>query len=148
MKKNLFYLLFCTLFLFLGLNLFAQTEKKPEFLTKETFKQKVWNYEASPNEVKYLGNKPCIIDLYADWCGPCKRIAPFMDEFCKTYDGEIYVYKINVDKQKELAALFQASSIPVVVFFPMQGTPTATKGALPKEQYIQLINQILLKKKN
>jgi thioredoxin len=146
MKKTALSMFFSALFLISGLNVFAQTEKKPEILTKETFKQKVWNYEASPNEVKYLGNKPCIIDLYADWCGPCRRIAPFMEEFCKMYNGEIYVYKINVDKQKELAALFQANSIPVVVFFPMQGQPTATKGALSKEQYIQLINQVLLKK--
>jgi thioredoxin len=146
MKKSLFYAFFCALFLILGLNLFAQTDKKPEFLTKETFKQKVWDFEANPNEVKYLGDKPCMIDFTADWCGYCRRIAPFMEEFCKTYQKDIYVYKINIDKEKELRDMFQARSIPVVIFFPMQGQPTATKGALSKEQYIQLINQVLLKK--
>jgi len=128
-----------------GLTVIAQKEKKPEMLTLETFKQKVWNYEESPNEFKYLGDKPCMIDFYADWCRPCRMIAPFMEELCNTYSEEIYVYKINTDQQKELAALFQARSIPMVIFIPLQGQPASTLGALPKEQYEQYIKQILLK---
>jgi len=134
------------LFFLSGITLSAQKEKKPELLTKETFKQKVWNYEASPGEFKYLGDKPCMIDFYADWCRPCRIIAPYMDEFSNIYANEIYVYKINTDLQKELAALFQATSIPLVVFIPMKGQPASTLGALPKEQYEQYIKQVLLNK--
>jgi len=134
-------------FCFLPSALSAQSDKKPEMLTKETFVKKVWDFKANPNELKYLGDKPCMIDFYADWCGPCRRIAPFMEELAKTYAGEIYVYKINTDQQKELAALFQARSIPMVIFIPMKGQAQATRGALPKEQYDQLIQQILLGRK-
>jgi thioredoxin len=137
----------CLLILLSSLTLVAQTDKKPELLTKETFVQKVWDYTKNSKEFKYLGDKPCIIDFYADWCGPCRRIAPVLDEFCKTFGGQIYVYKINIDQQKELKSLFQVNSIPVVLFVPIKGQPTFTRGALPKEQYEELINQLLLEKK-
>ena len=146
MKKTAFYLFLIATFFLSGINIFAQIEKKPEFLTKETFKEKVWNYEASPNEVKYLGDKPCLIDFTADWCGWCKKIAPFMDEFCKKYDGEIYVYKVNCDKQKELQALFQIKGLPTVLLFPMNGQPTSIRGAVSKEQYEESIKKVLLGK--
>jgi thioredoxin len=146
MKKLTTYLFLCAIFILSGLTSVAQTGKKPELLTKETFLKKVWNYVESPNEFKYLGDKPCIIDFYADWCGPCKRIAPFMDEFSNTYDGKIYVYKINTDQQKELAALFQAKSIPLVVFIPTKGKPSSALGAQAKETYEQYIKQLLLTK--
>jgi len=146
MKKTIFYLFLSALFLFCGLTLTAQTEKKPELLTKETFKQKVWNYEESPKEFQYLGDKPCLIDLYADWCGWCRKIAPFLEELCNTYKGEIYVYKINTDKEKELQALFQAKGLPTVIFIPMKGQPTAVRGAQSKDQYNQYIQQLLLEK--
>jgi thioredoxin len=145
MKKVTICLILSILFIFSELTASAQQEKKPELLTKETFKQKVWNYDVSPNEFKYLGDKPCMIDFYADWCRPCRIIAPFMDEFSKSYAGEIYVYKIDVDQQKELAALFQAKSIPMVIFIPMKGQPQSTVGVLQKEQYEEYIKQILLK---
>jgi thioredoxin len=146
MRKKAICMLWSVLFILSGLTLTAQKEKKPEMLTKETFLKKVWNYEASPNEFKYLGDKPCMIDFYADWCRPCKMIAPFMEELCNTYSKKIHVYKINTDQQKELAALFQAKSIPMVIFIPMKGQPASTVGALPKEQYEQLVNEILLNK--
>ena len=146
MKKIAPYLLLCAFFLLSGFVVTAQTAKKPEMLTKETFLKKVWNYVDSPNEIKYLGDKPCVIDFYADWCGPCRRIAPYMEEFSNAYDGKIYVYKINTDQQKELAALFQARSIPLVIFIPMKGKPTSTLGAQTKETYEQYINQFLLNK--
>ena len=146
MKKNVIYLLFSTLFIFSSLLLTAQSEKKPESLTKETFKQKVWNFEASPNEFKYLGDKPCIIDFHADWCGWCKRIAPTLEELCKTYDGQVYFYKIDTDKQKELQALFNARSLPTILYIPMKGKPTMIPGAVSKEQFIQNIQQYLLAK--
>jgi thioredoxin len=139
--------MFLSIFLFCaGFSLAAQTEKRPELLTKESFQKKIWNYKESPNEFKYLGDKPCMIDFYADWCGPCRRIAPFMDELYKAYKGTIYVYKINTDQQKELAALFQAKSIPLVVFIPMKGKPASALGAHPKDTYEKLIQQYLLDK--
>jgi thioredoxin len=136
---------FSVLFIISGITLSAQTDKKPEMLTKETFMKKVWDYAKDTSEFVYLGDKPCIIDFYADWCGPCRKIAPYMEEFSKSYN-DIYIYKINVDQQKELAALFQARNIPTVIFVPMKGQPTATKGAYPKEEYVKLIDKILLNK--
>jgi thioredoxin len=143
MKKITLYI---ALFFFWSVTLLAQTEKKPELLTTETFKQKVWDYEASPNEIKYLGDKPCLIDFYADWCGWCRKIAPFMEEFCNTFDGEIYVYKVNTDKHKALQALFQIKGLPTTMFFPMKGQPTTIRGAISKEQYEQTIRQVLIGK--
>ncbi len=116
-------------------------------LTKETFMQKVANFEANPKEWKYLGDKPCIIDFYADWCGPCKAVAPILEELAKTYDGEIYVYKINTDEQQELAGAFGIRSIPSLLFVPMDGKPQMSVGALPKAQMVEAINSILLLKK-
>ena len=146
MKKITFYVFLITLFLFSGLTLTAQTGKKPELLTIETFKQKVWDYKASPKEIKYLGDKPCLIDFYADWCGWCKKIAPFIEELGNAYANEIYVYKINTDQQKELQALFQATGLPTVIFIPMKGQATAVRGAQSKDQYEQYIKQLLLAK--
>ncbi len=116
-------------------------------LTKETFMQKVANFEANPKDWKYLGDKPCIIDFYADWCGPCKAVAPILEELAKTYDGEIYVYKINTDEQQELAGAFGIRSIPSLLFVPMEGKPQMSVGALPKAQMVEAINSILLGKK-
>jgi thioredoxin len=142
---------FGVLFLMTGMMLYAQTEKKPEMLTKETFLKKVWNYEKNPTEWVYEGDKPCIIDFYADWCGPCKQIAPCMEEFVNTYDGQIYVYKINTDQQKELTAIFQAQNIPKVFFIPMKGQPIPVVGVdrrgvqYQKEKYQEIIETVLLK---
>ena len=116
-------------------------------LTKETFIEKVANFEANPKEWKYLGDKPCIIDFYADWCGPCKAVAPILEELAKTYDGEIYVYKINTDQEQELAGAFGIRSIPSLLFVPMEGKPQMSVGALPKAQMVEAINTILLGKK-
>lgn len=116
-------------------------------LTKETFFEKVANFEANPSEWKYLGDKPCIIDFYADWCGPCKAVAPILEELAKTYDGQIYVYKINTDEQQELAGAFGIRSIPSLLFVPMTGKPQMSVGALPKAQMVEAINAILLGKK-
>jgi len=116
-------------------------------LTKEAFMQKVANFEANPKDWKYLGDKPCIIDFYADWCGPCKAVAPILEELAKTYDGQIYVYKINTDQEQELAGAFGIRSIPSLLFVPMDGKPQMSVGALPKAQMIEAIDRILLEKK-
>jgi thioredoxin len=115
-------------------------------LTKADFLAKVMDFEKNPTEWKYLGDKPCIIDFYADWCGPCKAVAPILEELAKTYDGQIYVYKINTDQEQELAGAFGIRSIPSLLFVPMNEKPQMSVGALPKAQMVEAINSLLLKK--
>lgn len=115
-------------------------------LTKAEFLAKVANYEASPSEWKYLGDKPCIIDFYADWCGPCKAIAPVLEELAKEYDGQIYIYKVDTEKEQELAGAFGIRSIPSLLFVPMEGQPQMAQGALPKETFKKAIEEVLLNK--
>lgn len=117
-------------------------------LTKAEFLTKVANYEANPSEWKYLGDKPCIIDFYADWCGPCKTIAPILEELAKEYDGQIYIYKVDTEKEQELAGAFGIRSIPSLLFVPMDGQPQMAQGALPKETFKKAIDEVLLKKAN
>lgn len=115
-------------------------------LTKAEFLSKVANYETNPTEWKYLGDKPCIIDFYASWCGPCKTIAPILEDLAKEYDGQIYIYKINTEEEQELAGAFGIRSIPTLLFCPMGGAPQMAQGAMPKESFKQAINEVLLKK--
>jgi len=115
-------------------------------LTKTEFLSKVVNYEKNPTEWKYLGDKPCIIDFYASWCGPCKTIAPILEDLAKEYDGQIYIYKINTEEEQDLAAAFGIQSIPTILFCPMKGDPQMAQGALPKESFKEAITGVLLKK--
>lgn len=132
----------------------TKTESKPKteskvktiHLTKADFLAKVANYETNPEEWKYLGDKPAIIDFYASWCGPCKMIAPILEELAEEYDGEIYIYKIDTEKETELAAAFGIRSIPTLLFVPMDGQPQMAQGALPKETFKEAIQSVLLKK--
>ncbi|HPE55364.1 MAG TPA: thioredoxin [Bacteroidales bacterium] len=127
----------------------AQDEEEPktEHLTVETFKEKVYDYEANPDEWVYEGDKPCIVDFYADWCKPCKLIAPILEELAEEYDGQIIVYKVNTEQQRELSRVFGIRSIPSVLFIPTEGKPQMTQGALPKETFKQVIDEFLLGKK-
>lgn len=113
-------------------------------LNRQQFLDKVCDY-TQEEEWKYKGELPAIIDLYADWCGPCRRMAPIMQELAKEYAGRIIIYKINVDQEKELAALFQASSIPLFVLIPSKGLPQLISGAADKEVFKQAIEEFLLK---
>lgn len=115
-------------------------------LTKAEFLKKVYNFEANPNEWKYEGDKPAIIDFYATWCGPCKAISPVLEELAKEYDGKIYIYKIDVDQEKDLASAFGIRSIPTLIFAPMGKDPQVIQGALPKDQLKKAINDVLLSK--
>jgi thioredoxin len=115
-------------------------------LTKAEFLSKVANYESSPTTWKYLGDKPCIIDFYASWCGPCKTIAPILEDLAKEYEGQIYIYKVNTEEEQELAAAFGIRSIPTILFCPMDGAPQMAQGALPKDSFKQAISEVLLKK--
>ncbi len=115
-------------------------------LTKAEFLSKVANFEANPTEWKYLGDKPCIIDFYASWCGPCKTIAPILEDLAKDYDGQIYIYKIDTEAEQGLAAAFGIRSIPTLLFCPMNGTPQMVQGAMPKDAFKKAIEEVLLKK--
>ena len=117
-------------------------------LNKALFLKRVINYEKNPNKWVYLGDKPAVIDFYADWCGPCRRLSPIIEELAKEYSGEIYFYKINVDNEKELAETMGISSLPTLVFVPMKGTPSATTGYLPKDALKGVIDDVLLEKTN
>lgn len=113
-------------------------------ITKEEFLTKISNYEASPTEWKYLGDKPCIIDFYADWCGPCKMVAPVLEELAAEYSDKIYVYKVDTEAEQELAAAFGIRSIPTLLFCPMNSAPQMAQGALPKASFKEAIENILL----
>jgi thioredoxin 1 len=117
-----------------------------ELLTTATFKEKVHNYEIN-KEWKFEGKNPCIIDFYADWCGPCKMVAPVMEELSKEYKGKVDIYKVDTEDQQELASIFGIRSIPSVLFIPKEGQPQMSTGALPKAAFVQLINDVLLKEK-
>ncbi|MCB2220122.1 MAG: thioredoxin [Bacteroidetes bacterium] len=114
-----------------------------EHLTKQTFFDKVFNYEKN-KEWKFEGDKPCIIDFYADWCQPCKMVAPILEELSEEYDGQINIYKVDTEAEQELAAAFGIRSIPSLLFCPKDAQPQMAMGALPKETFKQVINDVLL----
>lgn len=101
--------------------------------------------DISQAEWKYLGDKPAIVDFYAEWCGPCKRIAPILEEIAKAYDGKLYVYKVNVDDAYEVAEAFNIVSIPTLLFIPMEGNPEKRVGLIGKETIEGIITEQLLK---
>ncbi len=113
-----------------------------EHLTKETFLSKVFNYEIN-KEWKFEGNKPCVIDFYADWCGPCKMVAPVLEELAKDFEGKLDIYKVNTEEEQELASFFGIRSIPSILFVPATGQPQMAMGALPKETFIKAFKDVL-----
>ena len=117
-----------------------------EHLTKETFKEKVFNFELN-KEWKFEGTTPCLIDFYADWCGPCKMVAPLLEELQKEYGSNIVIYKVNTEDERELAAMFGIQSIPSLLFVPVDGQPQMAMGALPKTTFERAINEVLNVKK-
>ncbi len=114
-----------------------------EHLTKETFLKKVFNYEQN-KEWKFEGDLPCLIDFYADWCGPCKVIAPVLEELSVEFAGKINIYKVDTEEQQELAAAFGIRSIPSLLFCPVGDQPQMAQGALPKNDLKRVINEVLL----
>lgn len=121
---------------------------KPIHITKEDFLEKVHNYEKDGDKWQYLGDKPCLIDFYADWCGPCRSIAPVLEELADEYKDDIYIYKVNTDEEQELAGAFGIMSIPSLLFCPIGEEPQMATGALPKATFKKAINEVLLKKEN
>lgn len=118
-----------------------------EHLTTETFKQKVFNYEVN-KDWKFEGNKPCLIDFYADWCGPCKMVAPVLEELQEEYKGKIDIYKVNTEDQQELASVFGIRSIPSLLFVPLNDQPQMAMGALPKDSFVRAFEDVLKVKKD
>lgn len=120
-----------------------------KLLVKSDFLKTVWNYETSPQEWKFLGDKPAIIDFYADWCGPCKIAAPILEEISHEFAGKVDVYKIDTEKEKELAAVFGIRGIPAFLYIPKDGKPVMTSGIArskeeTKKMFVDNINKILL----
>lgn len=126
-------------------NAATETKGEVEYLSYDTFLTKVWDFETNNQEWIYEGEVPCVIDFYADWCGPCKRVAPIMDDLAAKYEGKVKIYKINTDKERQLSSAFGIRSIPSVLFVPMKGKPMMQTGALPRDQYIKIIEDELLK---
>jgi thioredoxin len=125
----------------------ATESAKVVHLNTQMFIDQIFDYKSSPTKWVYKGDKPAIIDFYADWCGPCKRVAPIMEQLAGEYAGQINIYKVNTDEERELAGqVFGIRSIPSILYIPVEGQPTMYTGAFPKERYVELINEILLKK--
>lgn len=111
-------------------------------MTTVEFQNKIFDYKIDPNVWKYKGTRPCVIDFYTTWCGPCKMIAPVIEQLAKEYDGKVDFYKIDTEKEPELAALFGIRSIPTLLFIPTNGMPQMAQGALPKEMMIKAMTDI------
>jgi thioredoxin len=112
------------------------------YLTKDSFKEKVFNFENN-KEWKFEGSKPCIIDFYADWCGPCRMVAPILEELDGEFDGKIDIYKVDTEAEQELAAMFGIRSIPSLLFVPVDGQPQMAMGALPKDSFKKAFKEVL-----
>ncbi len=112
-------------------------------ITKADFLKKVYDFEKNPDEWKYLGSQPAIVDFYADWCGPCRQLSPVLDELAKEYSGKLTIYKVNVDNERGLATFFGIRSIPTLLFIPMKGKPQRSLGALSKTELKGLIKDVL-----
>ena len=123
----------------------TKEESKVKHLTYREFLNKVWDFEKDPSTFVYKGELPAIVDFYADWCGPCRRVAPIMEKLAEEYDGKLLVYKVNTDKERGLANAFNVKSIPMVLFIPMEGQPMMQVGALPEEGYRKVVVEQLLK---
>lgn len=118
-----------------------------KYLTTADFQQKVWNYRTAEGKWKYTGSRPCIIDFYATWCGPCRQLAPVLERVAKQYENDIDIYKVDTDKERELAQVFRITSIPTLLFVPMDSIPMLMQGAPPEATLTQIIDKALLGKK-
>ena len=154
MKKLTFIILFLASFSLNACNSTAgnndgsseSTEGQVVKLTAEQFQKLVWDYKKNPQEWVFAGDQPVIIDFYADWCRPCKMVAPIMEELSKEYKGKVRIYKVNTDEQRELAGLFQVNSIPAILLVPKTGKPQMSVGAMQKPAYVEMIKNVLVVK--
>jgi thioredoxin len=113
-----------------------------EHLTTQTFRDKVFNYEEN-KDWKFAGNLPALVDFYADWCGPCKMVAPILEELADEYDGKLHIYKVDTEQERDLAAMFGIQSIPSLLFIPKDGQPQMAMGALPKDTLRKAFKDVL-----
>ncbi len=159
MKKTIFSILALSLFMLISCNNTAQNKGKNEDAKNQTMSQasvkqlnkvgfidKIMDYETNPTTWIYKGEIPSVVDFYADWCRPCKIVAPIMEELAKEYEGRINIYKVDVDQEKELSQYFRIESIPAILFIPLKGEPSMQAGAMSKEQYRKIFDEFLLKK--
>ncbi len=140
MKKTL--LIFTLLLAAIGT--YAQ-ESNVIHLTKAEFIKKVYDYTISDKVLRYKGDKPAIIDFYANWCGPCRRLSPILEEIATEFKKDIYIYKVDTDKEPEIATKFGIRALPTLLFIPMEGEPQGNEGFLSKEQLYEAIYSILIK---
>jgi len=156
--KKIIILTSTILFLFLSCGNHKKTENTQDLLTQKKdkkmgtvhltsaeFRAKVFDYQSN-TEWKYAGDKPCLVDFYADWCGPCRMVAPILEELANEYADSIYIYKVDTDAEQEVAAVFGIQSIPSLLFVPMNEQPQMMAGALPKADLKRAIDKVLLKK--
>lgn len=143
------FMIACVGFAFTSVDKVEATDKKESKVVQmnlESFKKEIFDYEKNQEWV-FLGDKPAIIDLYTDWCGPCRMIAPILKDLADEYDGKVSFYKVNVEKERVLSQLFNVSSIPLLVFIPKDGTPRLFPGAADKATYKKTIEEFLLNNK-
>jgi thioredoxin len=158
MKKTIFSVFAISMFMFFSCNNKAKQDTvnsnssnkfdnqgKVVQMTKTSFIDLVMDFEKSPKTWSFKGEKPAVVDFYADWCRPCKMIAPIMEELAKEYQGKINIYRVNVDNEKELSQFFNIESIPAILFSPLKGEPSMQAGAMSKEQYKEIFDNFLLK---
>ena len=112
------------------------------YLTSEQFRARVFDYRTE-REWKYKGDMPCVIDFYTTWCGPCKRLAPIMEELSQKYCGQVLFYKMDIEREREVAYIFGISSIPQVLYVPVDGMPSLEKGLYPKEAMVSIIDELV-----
>ena len=122
-----------------------QNDGKVINMDKAMFIKDIFDYTANTDTWKYIGNKPAIIDFYASWCAPCRQISPILDALAKEYKDDIYIYKIDTDKEKELAKAFGITALPTLLFVPLEGQPIMTKGAMQKPEFERAIKEYILK---
>ena len=116
------------------------------YITTEQFKERIFDYKTEKDWI-FKGNKPCVIDFYTTWCGPCKRLAPIMEEMSQKYCDQVVFYRADTERERELAYVFNINSIPQVLYIPMEGKPLLLKGLYPKEEIVRIIDEFLLNKK-
>jgi len=150
MNKLKIALTVTTLFVFGSLFAGNAADELVQKLTKADFYQKIMNLEKNPRDWKFSGNLPCVVDFYADWCAPCRQASPILEELAQKYKGQLVVYKVNTDQEKELSAAFHIETIPAFLWIPKNGKPTMSSGiASSKEEtkamFEKMIKEILLK---
>lgn len=116
-------------------------------LTKAEFLKKVYNYETSPNQWKFEGKRPAIVEFFATWCGHCKAMAPVLESISKEYDGKIDIYQVDIDKEEDLATAFDVQGTPTFLFIPEKVVPQIAEGEIPEDQLKKTIDELLLNKK-